>query len=92
MEMERQQDLKKIASSSYFKDLKRKYMEFYIIELLVGNFFVNTVLGLLLGEGLGPESVHRIEIHTLFPTNNGNRGAAPQHFCKSKHLQQPQLI
>ena len=28
-----------LASSSYFKELKRKYMEFYIIELLVGGFF-----------------------------------------------------
>lgn len=70
---ERQQDLKNLASGSYFKGLKRKYMEFYIIELPVGSFFVNTVLGLLLGEGLGPESVHRIEIHTL-PLTMGTEG------------------
>lgn len=49
--------------------------------------FVNTVLGLLLGESLGSESVHRKEIHTLFPVTDGNTRAAPQHCCKSKHLQ-----
>jgi len=62
-------------------------MEFHIIELLAGGFFVNTVLDLHLSECLGSESVHRKEVHTLFPANYGNRQAAPQHCCRSKHLQ-----
>lgn len=83
-----QQDLKRVLHPVVIlKTLKENIWNFILLNCWWEVSFVNAVPSLLLSEGLGSESVHRKEIHTLFPVNDGNTGAASQHCCKSKHLQ-----
>lgn len=68
-----------LVSSSYFKDLKENTWNFILSNCCWEVSFINTVLSLLLSEGLDSEKKHM-----LFPASDGNTGTAPLCCCKSR--------